>query len=211
MPRSRLPVADRARSPKERDKYSTPADGLIVRDARRQRPGHRAGAPRARLATRADQHAALAADRLTCSRIVISTSSRLHISNSAVFFVPRRVSAPRFTAFLVCARPARGGRSAERRTFIPVARARRDYRVSETRAVPSDRDRRCRRSTVAISAEGPRGHDPTVPPYHCRASRGPAARPGPFRSRSFPDRGCTAVSGHHTRSASKNVSGDAPQ
>jgi hypothetical protein len=67
----------------------------------------------------------------------------------------RRLAAPPVFSFS-CARPARGGRSAERRTWIPIALARRDDRVSETRCRPGRRDDACRRSTVAVY--GPRDH-----------------------------------------------------
>jgi hypothetical protein len=52
--------------------------------------------------------------------------------------------------------PPRGGRSAERRTQKPVAPAKRNHRVSETRCRPGHRDGACRRSTVAVY--GPRDH-----------------------------------------------------
>src|SRR5262249_44321786 len=96
------------------------------------------------------ERAAHAAQSLTWSHIVITTSWRLHKSNSAVFLV----TAARFRAPVCCfphlARPARGGRSAERRTFSPVAPAKRDHRVRETGAVQGDGDAACRRPTVAI-------------------------------------------------------------
>jgi hypothetical protein len=54
-----------------------------------------------------------------------------------IFLLLRRFAAPPVFSFF-CALPARGGRSAERRTQKPVAPAKRDHRVSETRAVPGD-------------------------------------------------------------------------
>ena len=81
---------------------------------------------------------------------------------------------------LRCADPARGGRSAGRRTFSPVALARRDNRACETRAVPRDRDGASRRSDRGDFR--PRTHaapSPTVPAGCApRLARCRAARPG---------------------------------
>jgi hypothetical protein len=53
-----------------------------------------------------------------------------------IFLLLRRFAAP--PVFSCPAPSPRGGRSAERRTQKPVAPAKRDHRVSETRAVPGD-------------------------------------------------------------------------
>ena len=65
------------------------------------------------------------------------TQRSLIRSQAYVSSFPRRVCASGFVSFLSHPSPMRGWRSADRRTLLfYVARARRDDRVSETRAVP---------------------------------------------------------------------------
>ena len=59
-------------------------------------------------------------------------------SHAPLIFLFLRRLAGAAGLLLSCARPARGGRSAERRTQRTVAPATRNHRVSETRAVPGD-------------------------------------------------------------------------
>ena len=71
--------------------------------------------------------------------------------------LPRRVSAPGFSCFLFAAACPRseGGRSAGRRIAL-TCRARKARRhACEAWAVPRNRDAASRRSTVALSAQGP--------------------------------------------------------
>ena len=112
-----------------------------------------------------------------------------------IFLLLRRFAAP--PVFSCPAPSPRGGRSAERRTQKPVAPAKRNHRVSETRCRPGHRDGACRRSTVAVY--GPRDHASRVRKClgPCRAFPRPAARPA-VRVPRPPGRGCTAVSGRHT-------------
>jgi len=85
------------------------------------RPGHERSADRERTAGR-------------------SLNSRCQTAQSSLF--PRRVSAPGFVFILSRPSLTRGGRSADRRTCVVVARARRDFRAQRGAARPMTRDAR---------------------------------------------------------------------
>ena len=137
-------------------------------------------------------------------------------SRATRFFLPLPSSAARSRAdrllSFVGADPARGGRSAGRRTFSPVALARRDNRACETRAVPRDRDGASRRSAVAIFGPRPtRRHLRQCPPDARRAL--PAAGPqGPAGGvPNLPRLAVRAAAGgRHSPLRLQDVSGDAP-
>jgi hypothetical protein len=97
---------------------------------------------------------------------------------------------------LSCTLPARGGRSAERRTREGCACEAQPPCQRDT-GRPGRRDGACRRSTVAVC--GPRDHASRIRQClgPCRAFPRPAARPA-VRVPRPPDGGCTALSGRHT-------------
>ena len=93
--------------------------------------------------------------------------SNLTMSNSAVLFVPAARFGVRVCLYPFAPIPKRGGRSADRRTCVVVARARRDFRAQRGAARPMTRDARLSALHRGDFRPGAALPSPALPPDPC--------------------------------------------